>query len=90
MQTQAEISAAKLHAMIGQSLTVLVDQVDDQRLVCRSHGEAPGIDGVVVVTTETGTDTATTASKHYAVGDFIEVEVINADEHDLFAKPVDV
>jgi len=78
MQTQAGISANRLQARIGDRETVLVDGLDeDGTLIARSRGDAPEIDGVVVVE---GSDAP--------AGSFLEVEITGATEHDLFARGV--
>ncbi|MEJ2450453.1 MAG: 30S ribosomal protein S12 methylthiotransferase RimO [Gammaproteobacteria bacterium] len=76
MEKQAAISADKLKQKIGRSLDVLVDHVDaDGTAIARSAADAPEIDGVVII------DNASALT----VGDFTEVEIINSDEHDLYA-----
>ena len=78
MAVQAEISRAKLAARIGQRLTVLVDEVEEDRVIARSHADAPEIDGSVVID----------GPWDLAPGDFIEVIVTDSAEHDLYAEPV--
>jgi ribosomal protein S12 methylthiotransferase len=77
MQKQAEISAAKLQAKIGSRQVVLIDEVSGDTAVARSSSDAPEIDGVVHINVD-GYD--------IEPGDFIEVDIVNADEHDLFAE----
>ena len=74
MERQAGISAARLQAKIGTRQVVLIDSVDGQNAVARSASSAPEIDGVVHV-----------AVDDYDIepGDFIEVDITGADEHDL-------
>lgn len=78
MATQAAISAAKLQERIGKRMTVLVDEITDEGVVARSYADAPDIDGVVLIK-ESGRAKA---------GEFMEVEIISADEHDLYAKSI--
>ncbi|RRQ20387.1 30S ribosomal protein S12 methylthiotransferase RimO [Guyparkeria sp. SCN-R1] len=78
MEKQAAISAAKLAKKVGQRMPVLVDAVDDSGAVARSMADAPEIDGVVYLPEVTDV----------APGDFLEVEIIEADEHDLWGVPV--
>jgi ribosomal protein S12 methylthiotransferase len=78
MEVQAEISAAKLAAKVGRTLTVLVDEIDEQGAVCRSYADAPEIDGMVYVADSEG----------LKVGDFVEVKVVDSDEYDLWAERV--
>src|SRR5690606_17744874 len=49
MQVQQEISAGKLQKRIGQTMTVLVDDLEDEFpvAVARSYADAPEIDGNV-------------------------------------------
>jgi len=78
METQAGISASRLQARIGGRETVLVDGRDeDGTLITRSRGDAPEIDGLVYVE---GADAP--------AGSFLEVEITDATEHDLFARVV--
>lgn len=78
MEVQAEISRAKLRARVGRRLTVLVDEVGEDEAIARSYAEAPEIDGVVIVPGAWELDP----------GDFIEVEVTDSGDHDLWARPV--
>ncbi len=80
MEVQAQISALRLAAKVGRKMVVLVDEVTSERVVARSAGDAPEIDGAVIV--EGGWD--------LDPGDLIEVSVTAAGEHDLLAEPVDV
>ncbi len=75
MTLQAEISAAKLKQRIGKQEKVLIDSITDEGFIARSQSDAPGVDGVVIVNTEQSFD----------VGQFVNVDIINADDHDLFA-----
>lgn len=78
MERQAAISATKLARKVGQRLPVLVDGVDESGAVARSMADAPEIDGVVYLPEVTDV----------APGDFVEVEIVEADEHDLWGVPV--
>ena len=77
MEVQARISAAKLQDKIGQTMLVLVDDVDEENAVGRSMADAPEIDGVVYLEGGAG----------LLPGDLVEVEITGADEHDLYAGP---
>jgi len=76
MEHQAIISASRLQNRIGEQETVLIDEVVEEGAVARSMSDAPEIDGQVYI------DGAT----QLKVGDFVEVEIEDADEHDLWAK----
>ena len=80
MDVQAQISAEKLQQRVGQRVTVLVDGHDaDGLLLARSPAEAPEVDGVIIL------DEAPSAQ----AGEFLEVEIVAATDHDLVARPVD-
>lgn len=79
MAVQAGISREKLAARIGQRLTVLVDAVEEDAIIARSHADAPEIDGEVIIEGAWEIDP----------GDFIEVVVTEAGDHDLWAIPVE-
>ncbi|MGZ5026126.1 MAG: 30S ribosomal protein S12 methylthiotransferase RimO [Methylobacter sp.] len=74
MAHQAEISAERLQRRVGRIETVLIDEVVEEGAVARSKADAPEIDGQVFI------DGAT----HLKVGDFVDVELEEADEYDLW------
>ncbi len=74
MELQEQISADRLQAKVGRRETILIDEVVEEGAVGRSHADAPEIDGQVFI------DGAT----HLQVGEFVEVEIEEADEHDLW------
>ena len=76
MLLQADISAQRLQRKIGKTITVLVDEVDDEGAVARSTADAPDIDGQVYIE----------GGQHLKAGDLVTVTVIDADEHDLWAE----
>ena len=84
MQVQQEISAAKLQKRIGQTMTVLVDDLEDEFpvAVARSYADAPEIDGNVFV--------EDIDKSQIKAGDLLEVEITDADEYDLYAKLIQI
>jgi len=76
MQHQEDISTQRLETKIGRTLTVLVDDIDEDGAMARSMGDAPEIDGLVYVTD----------GHELAVGEFAEVTVTDCDVHDLYAQ----
>ena len=78
MAVQAKISAERLRAKVGKTLSVLVDAIDGDRAIARSTADAPEIDGVVTVADGLGLQ----------VGSFARVLVLSASEHDLVARTV--
>ncbi|MBI0417362.1 MAG: 30S ribosomal protein S12 methylthiotransferase RimO [Nitrosospira sp.] len=80
MMAQAAISKARLAQKIGKRITVLVDEVQKDKVIARSAADAPEIDGVVYIKN----------TKNLKAGEFVKVEVIKSDAHDLQAKIVTV
>lgn len=78
MEHQEVISINKLEKKIGTRMVVLVDEVSEENIIGRTEGDAPEIDGIVVI------DNIIDANP----GDFIEVEITDSSDHDLFARPV--
>jgi ribosomal protein S12 methylthiotransferase len=81
MEVTAAISAAKLSAKVGRVLPVIIDEVGEADedgsigATGRSQADAPEIDGSVYLR-----DVASTLK----AGDIIQVQIEDADEHDLF------
>ena len=76
-EVQAEISAARPDAKIGTRQQVLVDHVDADGAVARSKADAPEIDGIGRIDE---------GQSLKAAGQFVEVEIVHADEHDLIGR----
>jgi ribosomal protein S12 methylthiotransferase len=77
MALQAEISAEKLQRKVGSVQQVLVDTIDGELAIARSKADAPEIDGLVQIQ-----DGERAGLKP---GQFVDVTIMGADEHDLFA-----
>ena len=79
MEIQEEISFAKNLAKVGQQYKVLIDRKEGEYFVGRTEYDSPEVDNEVLIE----------AAKHFVrVGDFVNVEVINAEAYDLYAQPV--
>ncbi|MEZ5591780.1 MAG: 30S ribosomal protein S12 methylthiotransferase RimO [Gammaproteobacteria bacterium] len=79
MQTQAEISAAKLEAKIGQTIDVLIDEIDQEGAIGRSFADAPEIDGQVYLDGELDLQP----------GQIVTARVRDASDHDLWAERIE-
>ncbi len=78
MAKTAAISAAKLAAKVGRTLSVIVDAVDEEGgATGRSAADAPEIDGEVFLRD----------AGHLTVGDIVPVAIEDADDHDLYGVP---
>jgi ribosomal protein S12 methylthiotransferase len=73
MQTQADISAAKLQRKIGKTLKALVDHVGADGAVARTSADAPDIDGVLRIRD----------GQALKAGQFVDVVIEATDDHDL-------
>ncbi len=79
MEIQADISRDKLAVQVGREMVVLIDEVQDGRIIARGPGDAPEVDGQVIIDGDW---------EDVGPGDFIEVRVTGYDQHDLFAEPL--
>jgi len=77
MATQAQISRAKLLQKVGQRMVVLIDKVEANQIIARSNADAPEIDGTVIID----------GDWELEPGDFVEVKITAASEHDLWGEP---
>ncbi|KWV90990.1 30S ribosomal protein S12 methylthiotransferase RimO [Erythrobacter sp. YT30] len=81
MEVTERISAAKLAAKVGRTLPVIIDEVGepdedgDIGATGRSQADAPEIDGAVYLRN---------VPESTETGDIVEVQVEDADAHDLF------
>ena len=76
MQLQQEISAERLKQKIGQTLDVIVDEIDDEGIIGRTKSDAPEVDGLVYIENLSGVPVK--------VGEFIKVTITHSDEYDLW------
>ena len=79
MQTQAEISAAKLEPKIGQTIDVLIDEIDQEGAIGRSFADAPEIDGQVYLD----------GALDLQPGQIVSARVLDASDYDLWAERID-
>lgn len=79
MQLQQEISTERLKMKVGQTLQVLIDEVDDEGAIGRSFADAPEIDGCVYLNGE----------ESLKPGDLVNVLIEHSDEYDLWGTKVD-
>ncbi len=79
MQHQRDISRERLAARVGGTEPVVVDAVEGNTAVARSYGDAPEIDGNVLIR----------GCGDVQAGEFIDVRITASDAYDLHAVPVD-
>ncbi len=78
MQAQQAVSARRMEAKIGSRIDVIIDEVDEEGAIGRSHADAPEIDGAVFLN----------GASEVAVGDIVEVEVEHAEDYDLWGSRI--
>lgn len=78
MDFQEDISTKRLERYIDREMTVLVDHIDEEGALARGPGDAPEIDGLVVIDEPEG----------LTVGDFARVRILDCDVHDLYAAVI--
>lgn len=76
METQQEISTARLQQKVGATIEVIVDEVDEEGAIARSKADAPDIDGLVYLN----------SLNNVTPGQRLNVKVTHADEYDLWAE----
>jgi ribosomal protein S12 methylthiotransferase len=80
MEKAQVISEAKLAAKIGQTLEVIIDDIDSDGIAtCRTKADAPEIDGNLFI--DAGTEGLN-------VGDITRVEVDEASDYDLWGRVI--
>jgi ribosomal protein S12 methylthiotransferase len=80
MAAAARISARRLEARVGSRVRVLIDSVTARKAYGRSAGEAPDIDGTVVI--------GGRGVSRLVPGEFADVDIRSAGTHDLAATLV--
>jgi ribosomal protein S12 methylthiotransferase len=78
MALQMDISEEKMATKVGSRMTVLVDTIGEKGAIARSAADAPEIDGTVIIRD----------GAHLPVGEFVEVDIVDSDTYDLYAKCV--
>ena len=79
MAFQEDISTQRLERKIDREMTVLVDDIDENGALARSEGDAPEIDGLVIIPDAGGLE----------IGEFYRVRVTDCDVHDLYAEVIE-
>lgn len=77
MAIQQKISAELNERFVGQKLPVLIDRKEGDFFVGRTEFDSPDVDNEVLINAE-----------YLPFGEFIEVEITDSSDYDLFAVPV--
>jgi len=76
MEIQKGISLEKNALLVGENINIIVDALDGDYYVARSESDAPEVDGEVLIKN----------SENLEVGNIYNVEIIDYNDYDLFAK----
>ena len=77
MEVQSHISLELNEAKIGKTFKVLVDKMEGDYYIGRTEFDSPEVDNEVVIAKSEG---------YLRVGDFADIEIVNAEHYDLIGK----
>jgi ribosomal protein S12 methylthiotransferase len=77
MEIQKEISQEKNNQLVGKTIKVIVDRIENDFYVARSERDAPEVDGEVLIRRKEST---------LEIGKFYNVEIYECNEYDLFGN----
>ena len=77
MAIQQEISYKKNQEKIGEIFKCIVDRKEGNQYILRTEQDSPDVDNEVLVDA---------TSNYLSIGGFVEVEIIDAHDYDLFGK----
>ena len=80
MDIQFEIMYENHKRLVGETRRVVVDDIEDGLLLCRSQSEAPDIDPYVIV--------PVTDARDYDIGQWLTVQISDVHEYDLIGSLV--
>lgn len=79
MEIQAQISWEQNQQKIGQKFRCIIDRKEGNHFVGRTEFDSPDVDNEILID----------ATQHYVkVGDFVEVEIFDASDFDLYGTPI--
>jgi ribosomal protein S12 methylthiotransferase len=79
MEVQEEISLQKNEAKVGQVFRTLFDRKEGKYFIGRTEADSPEVDNEVLVEAR---------NNYVRLGDFAQVRITSAEEHDLFGEVV--
>ena len=81
MDIQQGISAELSAAKIGKQMKIIIDRLEGDYYIGRTEFDSPEVDPEVLINS---------SEKELEIGQFYQVEVIDADDFDLYAKVINV
>ncbi|MGD9650663.1 MAG: 30S ribosomal protein S12 methylthiotransferase RimO, partial [Dongiaceae bacterium] len=80
MQAQQKISAKRLAKKVGKTLSVMIDEADENGFIGRSEGDAPEIDGKVFIA----------PTRRLRPGEIVQAKITKAEAYDLWGELIEV
>ncbi|MFV0184804.1 30S ribosomal protein S12 methylthiotransferase RimO [Empedobacter falsenii] len=80
MEIQSQISYDLNQEKIGQTFRVLIDRKEGDNFIGRSEHDSPDVDNEILISA---------VDNYLPIGDFVNVEIIEAYEFDLIGKVID-
>ncbi|MDC1105448.1 30S ribosomal protein S12 methylthiotransferase RimO [Prolixibacteraceae bacterium] len=78
MELQQNISLLHNETKVGKTMKVAVDRLEGDLFIGRTEFDSPDVDGEVFISSE----------KELSIGQFVEVEITEASDYDLYAKVI--
>ncbi|MDI6402464.1 30S ribosomal protein S12 methylthiotransferase RimO [Balneolaceae bacterium ANBcel3] len=85
MQKQEEISFEHNQQLIGQTLPVLIDRIEDETAFGRTEWDTPEVDNEVIISL----DSTRSPKRTITPGHFYTAEIVDAEAFDLFGHLLD-
>lgn len=79
MEIQRKISLQHNEALVGSTLKIMIDRKEGSNFFGRTEYDSPEVDNEVIIDAK---------ENFVRIGDFAEVEIIDATEYDLYAKVI--
>ncbi|MDE5612459.1 MAG: 30S ribosomal protein S12 methylthiotransferase RimO [Odoribacter sp.] len=76
MEIQSEVSRSVNASLLGKRVKVLIDRREEAYYIGRTEHDSPDVDPEVLISSD----------KSLKIGAFYEVEIVDADEYDLYAR----
>ena len=88
MRVQQQISADVQQQKVGRQMPVVIDREEGDYLVGRTEYDSPEVDPEVLISKANATVPSPTGKESLRPGDFCLAEITDADDFDLYARPV--
>ncbi|PID58387.1 MAG: 30S ribosomal protein S12 methylthiotransferase RimO [Ignavibacteriae bacterium] len=80
MEIQKDISLKKNKKLIGETLKVIIDDIEGEYFIGRTERDAPEVDGEVLIKAQ---------KKLLKIGEFYNVKIVDCNEYDVYGKLTD-